>query len=33
MWQDPDGYVTCEDFIEWDRDGEFRPAHTPEVTT
>lgn len=32
MWQDSVGYVTCEEFIESDGDGEFRPAHTIEVT-
>ena len=30
MWQDPTGWLTCEEFIEWDDEGEFRLAHTPE---
>ena len=32
LYEDPDGLQTCEDFIDWDKDGEFRPAHTPEET-
>lgn len=28
MYMDPSGYLTCEEFIEWDEDNELRPAHT-----